>query len=447
MPADSPLNAHSPALGDAAPAVAASLMATVGELSGSTPLDWQAKGAPVLPAGSTIADFLAERPSIFSAGFLPPLMVLRDSALRANLATMADFCHSTGTVLAPHGKTHMAPALAARQLAAGAWGITVATVSQARVYRAHGVPRIFLANELVDPAAIAWVAAEIAAGLDFVCYVDSIAGVELLATHLPPGARPLDVVLEVGPVGARTGVRTVEEAVAVARAAANVERLRLVGVSAYEGGFSHGPDAPDAETQHEVRDFLRFLREVGEAVAFAVPADAPFIASAGGSVYFDLVAEELTREWPLSRPVTVVLRSGCYLTHDSGSYLRKTPFGRTLSGQLQQAIEVWGSVLSRPEPGLALVQMGRRDVAFDIDLPVAQAIRHADGTQSAATGVTVNALNDQHAYLHLEGDSPLRVGDWIRFGISHPCTALDKWRFIPVVDDDYRVVDYIRTYF
>lgn len=410
-------------------------------------LDWQVKGAPVLPEGTSIADFVAGKPDVFSAGFLPPLMVLRDSALRSNLATMAEFCRSTGTELAPHGKTHMAPALAARQLAAGAWGVTVATPSQARVYRSCGVSRLFLANELVDPAAIAWVAGEVDAGLDFLCYVDSVAGVELLAGALPTGSRPLDVLVEIGPVGARTGVRSVEEAVTVARAAAAVPRLRVVGVSAYEGGFGHSPGAPDETAQAEVRAFLRLLRSAGEAIADFVPADVPFIASAGGSVYFDLVAEELTTGWRLDRPVTVVLRSGCYLLHDDGSYLRRTPFGRTLAGKLVPSIEVWASVLSRPESGLALVGMGRRDVSFDLDLPVARTIRHADGSTVPATGVTVTNLNDQHAYLHLDGESPLRVGDLVSFGISHPCTALDKWRFIPVVDDDYRVIEYVRTYF
>lgn len=409
-----------------------------------TLLDWQVKGAPVLPAGTTIADFVAAKPNLFDAGFLPPLMVLRDSALRSNSATMMEFCRGAGVELAPHGKTHMSPGLAARQLQDGAWGITVATVGQARVYRNNGVSRIFLANELVDPAAIAWVAAEIRGGLEFVCYVDSLAGVSILQAAVPDDVR-LDVVVEVGPVGARTGVRTVDEAVEVARAAAAVPTLRVVGISAYEGGFGSGPDAPNEAVVREVREFLRLVRKAGEAIAFTVPDDAPFIASAGGSVHFDLVAEEFAGDW--SRPATVLLRSGCYLTHDHGSYLHKSPFGRTLPGRLVQAMEVWGSVLSLPEPGLGLVGMGRRDVAFDIDLPFPLQIRHCDGGTAPADGITVFALNDQHGYLRWDGDVPLKIGDWVKFGISHPCTAFDKWRFIPIVDDDDRVVDYVRTYF
>jgi D-serine deaminase-like pyridoxal phosphate-dependent protein len=409
-----------------------------------TLLDWQVKGAPVLPTGATIADFVAGKPNLFAAGFLPPLMVLRDSALRSNTATMMEFCRGAGVELAPHGKTHMSPGLAARQLEGGAWGITVATVGQARVYRNSGISRIFLANELVDPAAIAWVAAEIGAGLEFVCYVDSLDGVSILQAALPDSVR-LDVVVEVGPVGARTGVRTVEQAIEVARAAAAVPTLRVVGISAYEGGFGSGPHTPVEEILPDVRDFLRLVRKAGEAITFAVPDDVTFIASAGGSVHFDLVAEEFSGEW--SRPVTVLLRSGCYLTHDHGSYLHKSPFGRTLPGRLVQAMEVWASVLSLPEPGLGLVSMGRRDVAFDIDMPIPLGIRHADGSTAPADGITVSALNDQHGYLRLADDVSVKVGDWMKFGISHPCTAFDKWRFIPVVDDDDRIVDYVRTYF
>jgi D-serine deaminase-like pyridoxal phosphate-dependent protein len=55
-------------------------------------------------------------------------------------------------------------------------------------------------------------------------------------------------------------------------------------------------------------------------------------------------------------------------------------------------------------------------------------------------------LNDQHAYLRL-GGAGVQVGDWLEFGISHPCTVFDKWPMIPVLDDDGRVVDLIRTFF
>lgn len=398
-------------------------------------LDWKWKGGPVLAEPVEADEFLAGKPSLFAADFLPPVMVMRESALSANATTMAEFCAGRGVELAPHGKTHMAPALAERQLAAGAWGITVATPAQARVYRASGVRRLLLANELVDPPGIAWAAAELAADPEFAfcCYVDSIDGVELLAAAMPDG-RPLDVLVEVGWPGGRCGARTVDEAVAIARAAAATTRLRLVGISGYEGSI---------RDPAQIRPFLRHLRDAGRAIAPLVPADAPFIASAGGSVSFDAVADELRPG--LDRPVTLILRSGCYLFHDVGLYRDRTPFGRTLPGRLVPAIEVWASVLSMPEAGLALLGAGRRDVPFDSGLPVPDLVRHADGTSEPLDRTTVTMLNDQHAYV--TGYLPFGIGEWVRLGISHPCTAFDKWRLIPIVDDDYRVVDLVRTYF
>lgn len=414
-----------------------------GDLTGR--LDWSIKGAPAIE--ETIEDLVARRPHLFDAGFLFPLLVLKDSAMRSNAMAMRAYCEQQGARLAPHGKTHMSPQLAQRQLQDGAWGITVATTSQARVYRAAGVRRILMANELVDPAGIRWVAEQLTdPDFEFLCYVDSIAGVRLLAEGLGSGGRALDVLVEIGPVGARTGCRTVPEAVAVAEAAAAEPSLRVRGISGYEGGFGHG-DTPDNAVLDSVRSYLRFGREAGEAIAKFVPDDVEILASAGGSVYFDLVAETFGAGWNLDRPVTTVLRSGCYLVHDSGSYLRQTPFGRSIDGELLPAMHVWAMVLSQPEPGLALVGAGRRDVSFDIDLPIVESVRHRDGTVESGAGITVSALNDQHAYLRFDGESPVAVGDFVCFGISHPCTCFDKWQFIPVVDDDDHVIDYVRTYF
>ena len=90
-----------------------------------------------------------------------PVMVLRERALAHNLSVMAEYCRAWAVDIAPHGKTTMAPQLWDRQLQAGAWGITAATVNQARVMRASSVPRVLLANELVDPVSIAWVAEQL----------------------------------------------------------------------------------------------------------------------------------------------------------------------------------------------------------------------------------------------------------------------------------------------
>jgi D-serine deaminase-like pyridoxal phosphate-dependent protein len=104
-------------------------------------------------------------------------------------------------------------------------------------------------------------------------------------------------------------------------------------------------------------------------------------------------------------------------------------------------------VHSRPEPDLAIVGFGKRDVSYDMGLPRPLTVRGRDGVVRAAAGMEVFRLNDQHAYLRVPPGDGLAVGDLVGSGLAHPCTVFDKWRSIPVVDDDYRVVSAIRTYF
>ena len=147
--------------------------------------------------------------------------------------------------------------------------------------------------------------------------------------------------------------------------------------------------------------------------------------------------------------VTAILRSGAYLTHDHGHYDVVSPATRGVAGApaLRPAIELWAQVLSRPEPGLALLGAGRRDVGFDSGLPVPLRAVRRDGGQLGIGGATVTELNDQHAYLRLPESSAMAPGDLVGLGISHPCTTLDKWRMIPVVNSDDRVVDVVHAFF
>jgi D-serine dehydratase len=393
------------------------------------------------------------RPLLLDSDFVLPLMVLRESALLGNIGEMAAYCASAGVLLAPHGKTTMAPQLLARQLSAGAWAITAAMISQVQVFRSFGIPRIVLANELTDRAAITWLATELAADPEFECYcfVDSEAGVRLLSDVLGPAAgRPLHVLVELGRRGGRAGCRTVEEAVAVAEVAAAVPGLRLAGAAGYEGSVGH--DDTEA-TLAAVTAYCRDLRRLGDRLAELPGCEAGYILSAGGSAYFDLVVRELSAPAVSgATSPTVLLRSGAYISHDHGFYRRLTPGGKPgRSGPvLRPAFELWASVLSRPEAGLAIVGAGRHDVAFDQDMPLPLRTGKA-GTLPAdpdsAAGMKVMALDDQHGYMKIPEDSALAPGDLVCLGISHPCTNFDKWRVIPVVDDEYRVVDAIHTFF
>ncbi|HEX7104699.1 MAG TPA: alanine racemase [Acidothermaceae bacterium] len=404
-------------------------------------VDWRCKGFPAVD--TTIAEFVAAKPSLFDAGFSWPVLALRESAIDHNVSVLASWCADHGISLAPHGKTTMAPALFERQLTAGAWAMTAATPWQVRAYRAFGVRRILLANELVDAAFVGWLAGELRdPAFDFYCYVDSVEGATILDRAARGAPRPVRVLVERGVPGGRTGARSDGAARAVAAKVRELPALSLVGVAGYEGPFGHNRDRETLEAVGIFTAGLGTLLQTLDAERLLDDAADEFVLTCGGSGHVDVVTDALRRPINASRPVRAVLRAGSYITHDDGLYARTS----SLAGSLRPAIEVWCQVLSRPDPGLALLGAGRRDVSFDSGLPVPLLRRDARGGLSALAG-EVAKLNDQHAFLTVADDTPLDVGDLVCLGISHPCTALDDWRLVPLLDDERRVVDCVRLYF
>lgn len=439
---------------------------------GTQRIDWRFKGLPAAFEGQTVASLVASRPEL--TAFSTPLLVLDGEALAHNIATMARYCAAHGVDLAPHGKTTMAPQLFARQLAAGAWGITAATIAQVRVNRAFGVPTVLLANELVERDALGWVSSELHQCPDFrfLCFADSVAGVALMQEALTRAARmrevlpraasaergavrPIEVLIDLGAPGGRTGCRNLDEAEAVARAVRGSDHLVLAGVAGYEGALARDRAAASI---HRIRGYLGTARELTLRLDRLGLFDEveEIVVSAGGSAYFDDVVDLLAGPWETSRPVRTVLRSGAYVSHDDGHYRILTPLADEDPG-FRPALRLLGRVLSLPEPGLALLDFGKRDAPVDLGMPEPQEIRHADGRRGSAAGYRITALADQHAFLRYDAESEresesvpsvpaLAVGDIVVCGISHPCTAFDKWQLIPVVEDG-RAVDLIRTFF
>ncbi|WP_326578079.1 amino acid deaminase [Streptomyces sp. NBC_00481] len=410
-------------------------------------VDHRFKGLPPDADGLSVAELAAQGRNLFTGGFTTPVLALSAERLEHNLALMETYAARHGLAFAPHGKTSMAPQLFWRQIERGAWGITLAVPHQMRVARAFGIERIFLGNQLVDPAALRWVAAELAAepSFRFVCYVDSVRGVELMDAALRGSARPVDVVVELGAgEGARTGVRTEVECAAVADAVAATGTLRLVGVAGYEGEV---PRADPERVGAWLRRLTALAVDFDKAGRFAGLDEV--VVSAGGSAWFDTVAEVFAELPELSVPVLKLLRSGAYVSHDAGHYRRITPFNRVPEeGALEPAFRLWAQVVSRPSPDQAFANAGKRDAAYDLDLPAAEVVRDAaTGTVRDAAGLTVTGLSDQHAWLRTEAGAALEVGDWVGLGLSHPCTSFDKWKLIPVVEADGTVVDYVRTFF
>ena len=352
-----------------------------------------------------------------------PQLRLDLTALDHNIALLADWCREQRVVLAPHVKTTMTRPIVERQLAAGAWGVTVATVAQAAILRDWGVDRILVANQVVQPAELArvrsWLGTD--ASLDLCCLVDSLAGVEIATRAFAGASRPLPVMVDVGTPAGRTGVRTVTEALEVARACVAAPGLLLAGISAYEGVR---PNTRDAATLALVDEHCRMTVDVLDRLRPLLESSRP-ILTVGGSAFPDRALLAAAGTAGLDG-VEVVVRSGCYVTHDHGTYAEVSPFPG-----LRPALSVRTVVLSTPEPGLAVLAGGKRELPHDAGLPVLLATRGASGTAAR--------IYDHH--LVLEAASGLAVGDVVDLGISHPCSAFDRWPDVTVVDSEGRVVE------
>jgi D-serine dehydratase len=383
-----------------------------------------------------------------------PVAVLSSSRLQHNLDWMSAFIGSYGLKLAPHGKTTMSPALFHRQLAHGAWGITLATAPQVQAAYHFGVRRVIMANQLVGRANMAIISRLLQnPEFDFFVIVDSAANVKQLGQFFAQAGQRLNLLLELGVDGGRTGVRNEQDRAAVLEAIAGYpQSLSLAGIEVYEGVL---------KDEGAIRQFLRrALHELKTLEANNLLTSDRVILTGAGSAWFDLVAEEWTGvdadRAEGARPLDIILRPGCYLTHDVGAYKAaetrihaSNPVARAMQTSLLPALQLWAYVLSIPEPGLAILGLGKRDAAFDAGLPI-PALHFRPGAEKLATAPAdwqLTAMMDQHAFMKIAPDADVQVGDMLALDISHPCLTFDKWRQLLVVDDDYTVVDAVETFF
>jgi D-serine dehydratase len=378
-----------------------------------------------------------------------PAAVLYEDKVKHNLEWMRRFIAAYGVQLAPHGKTTMAPALFKMQLGAGAWGITLATAHQTRVAHAHGVGRVLMANQLVGRQNMETIAGLLRdPAFEFYCLVDSAESIEQLGAHFSEKRLQLRVLIELGVHGGRCGVRDQAQLRAVLDALTRWRgAIALSGIEIYEGVL---------DSEASIRDFLRRAVAITKQIAARnLFQRSPALLTGAGSAWYDVVAEEFTAA-NFDIPVEVVLRPGCYITHDVGNYrkaqeriLANNPVARKMHEGLVTALHIWAYVQSMPEAEKAIVTMGRRDAAFDSGLPT-PALRYRPGDTApkpVPAHWTVTKLMDQHAFLQIAPGDGLRVGDMVGFDISHPCLTFDKWRTMVVVNAQYDVVDVVETFF
>ena len=204
--------------------------------------------------------------------------------------------------------------------------------------------------------------------------VDTVAAMDRVLAAAQ-ATRPIDVLVELGGAGGRTGARSIDEADRMADAVAASEHLRLAGVAGYEGALAHdarrgrdrrGPRLPGAAGRAAPRPAHRRrpMRATRSSSPQAVPPTSTTSPTCSAAV----------DRWRRRPPaVRVLLRSGAYIIHDDGFYRTISPLSRA-GTPLRSAMHAWARVVSRPEPGLALLDAGKRDIPFDEGLPEPQLV-------------------------------------------------------------------------
>ena len=425
-------------------------------------LDGATKGVPFAAGTIRLGDIGAKGWNLIKGDLALPAMTLRDSAVANNLALMRDIAASHGISLAPHAKTTGAPQLYKMMLKdGGAWGFTAATVQQALLAARTGARNILLANQLAAPANVAHFVGLMNAfpQAKFMALVDSAEGASLLAKWAKPhlNGRKLSVLIEMGPAGGRAGARTLDQAKAVIAAVTAAPELRLVGVEAYEGGVK----APTPEEVwagiDRLLDLMLAVFEHGRQIG-AFGGDE-VILSAGSSTSFD---QTIRRFGHLAKDkgVRIVVRGGAFLALDHGFYRRRAldmdkrgklalPGGKTGSASgFKPGLELWAAVQSLPDPRVAIMGMGMRDLPYDIELPIPlQRFRDGKLVEDLGSSWKMTKSNDQHCYVEYPEGADIRIGDILSFGISHTSTAFDKWDVVWRIADDFRVTGAVKTFF
>jgi D-serine dehydratase len=386
-----------------------------------------------------------------------PAAVISSENMEHNLCWMQKFIEKYNVKLAPHGKTSMSVKLFHKFLDHGAWGITLATVHQVQIAYSAGIRRILMANQLIGKTNMTIIQQLLDddPNFDFYCVIDSSTNVEQLGKFFNNNnnnnkQRRLQVLLEIGVNNGRTGVRNEEEEKILLDTLSKYQNsLALVGVELFEGVLTE---------EQPVRFMLRrAVACLQRLINSNQLSRTPPILSGAGSLWYDIVAEEFSKLGPT---VDIILRSGCYVTHDMGIYrrgqthiLQRNSIARDIShdgGALRAALQVWAYVQSIPETNLAVIGFGKRDAAFDAGYPIPSLHYRSEWSKPIEIDnnkYKITNMYDQHAILTCPSDHNLIVGDIIAFDISHPCLTMDRWKKILLINNDYTVIDILDTYF
>ena len=274
-----------------------------------------------------------------------PAMLVDLAAAERNIARMATALKQMPAEIRPHIKVHKSTELAARQVAAGAIGLSVATVWEAVALAWAGLDNLFVVNTVAHPEKIR-VLAELAREHNVLVAVDQLANAATLSSAAGAAGSQLGVMIEVDTGMDRAGVDALEEAVALAKDVASLPHLRLEGITGYEGHCSleFDPQLLIVKQRAAMDMFLQIAESI-ESLGIPCP-----IRSAGGTVSWKLTAE---------RPGITEIQAGTYVLMDNFH-------GRRVPGGFEHALTIATTVISRP-PNRLIVDAGNKSIGVGGD--------------------------------------------------------------------------------
>jgi D-serine deaminase-like pyridoxal phosphate-dependent protein len=343
-----------------------------------------------------------------------PVLVLDVEALDRNIQRMAALAAHHGVALRPHAKTHKSVDIALRQKAAGAVGVCCAKIGEAEVLAEGGVTGILITSPVAAPAAVVRLAALAATAEGLMAVVDHPGVAERVNSALAAAEASLDVIIDIDPGIARTGVASAEAAVALATAISESPNLQYRGVQFYCGSQQHIESY--AERRAAIIERTAYLREVIAALTEA--GFAPEIVTGSGTG---------THRIDLELGVFNELQAGSYIFMDKQYLDCDIADGAEPPFEVSLAVDV--RVVSANHSGLVTIDAGYKSLSTDGGVAVVQ--RGAPETSFFAF------MGDEHAALIApEIGTQLAPGDPVSLTVPHCDPTVNLYDFYHIVAGD-----------
>ena len=319
-----------------------------------------------------------------------PTLCIDLNLMESNIRQMAELLRDHGKSWRPHAKCHKTPAVALKEIAAGAIGVTVAKVSEAEVMAAAGILDILIANMIVGQPKWERLAA-LCSWADPIVACDHFAQVEPLAAICTRNGVTCRVIIEMNIGLDRVGTRPGRDTLDLALAVSKLNGIEFVGIMGYEGHLLRIENAD--EKRKQICDAMAVLAECADKLRRdGLRCD---IVSAGGTGSYQISAD---------CPGITELQCGGGIFADP-FYLQ----GCNVSG-LDSALTVLATVVSRPTLERAVLDSGRKTLNPDVQLPIVKGWPDA----------TIKRLSAEHCELTLGPQSQnLKIGDKVELIVGY----------------------------